>query len=78
MNSTTTPPWTQPIPGRNHEEEQQPDPPRNFTRVQLRHFDGSFDESSKEERPVYLSISGIVFDVTDGKDFYGPGGPYAA
>jgi membrane-associated progesterone receptor component len=51
-------------------EEAPADPPRNFTQQQLRHFDGH------DNKPVYLSISGIVFDVSKGRDFYGPGGPY--
>lgn len=52
------------------------DPPRNFTKQQLAHFDGTQDAKSGENKPVYLSVHGIVFDVSKGRDFYGPGGPY--
>ena len=53
-----------------------PDPPRNFTVDQLRFFDGKVDEKTGENKPVYFAVNGTVFDVSDGRDFYGPGGPY--
>jgi predicted heme/steroid binding protein len=56
--------------------EQDPDPPRNFTARQLAYFDGTKDEKSGESKPVYLSVNGTVFDVTDGRNFYGPEGMY--
>eukprot|EP00549_Striatella_unipunctata_P001916 CAMPEP_0118704608 /NCGR_PEP_ID=MMETSP0800-20121206/19338_1 /TAXON_ID=210618 ORGANISM="Striatella unipunctata, Strain CCMP2910" /NCGR_SAMPLE_ID=MMETSP0800 /ASSEMBLY_ACC=CAM_ASM_000638 /LENGTH=291 /DNA_ID=CAMNT_0006606533 /DNA_START=21 /DNA_END=896 /DNA_ORIENTATION=- len=58
------------------EQEEDEDPPRNFTSAQLLYFNGTKDEKTDENRPVYLSLAGIVFDVSDGRDFYGPGGPY--
>jgi len=58
------------------EEEDPPEPLRNFTAKQLRHFDGSTDESTGEPKSVYLSVKGTVFDVSSGRNFYGPGGPY--
>jgi len=57
-------------------EEEEPIIPRNFILAQLRKFDGTIDPKTDEPRPLYLSISGTVFDVKNGKDFYGPGGPY--
>lgn len=65
-----------PLPPASEQEEDEPDPPRNFTAEQLKHFDGTRDEKLGEDKPVYLSVNGQVFDVSDGRDFYGPEGPY--
>ena len=46
--------------------------PRTFTKEQLAEYDGS-DPS----RPLLLALKGAVVDVSNGKDFYGPMGPYA-
>ena len=43
---------------------------------QLLHFDGKEDETTQETKSIYLSLNGVVFDVSAGKDFYGPEGPY--
>ncbi|XP_019415948.1 PREDICTED: probable steroid-binding protein 3 [Lupinus angustifolius] len=43
-----------------------------FTPNQLTQFNGT-DPS----KPIYVAVKGRVFDVTTGKSFYGPGGPYA-
>jgi membrane-associated progesterone receptor component len=53
----------------------EPDPPRNFTLQQLSYFDGTKDDRG-DDKPVYLSMNCTVFDVSDGRNFYGPGGPY--
>ena len=62
--------------GGDEQKEEEKEPPRNFTAKQLAHFDGKKDGTSDEDKPVYLSLEGTVFDVSDGRNFYGPGGPY--
>ncbi|XP_054798211.1 probable steroid-binding protein 3 [Prosopis cineraria] len=44
----------------------------DLTPQQLSQYNGS-DPS----KPIYVAVKGRVFDVSAGKSFYGPGGPYA-
>lgn len=46
---------------------------RDFTVKELREFDGN-----QPDGRVLVAVMGNVYDVTKGKRFYGPGGPYAA
>ncbi len=43
---------------------------RTLTPPELKPFNG------ENNTAVYLGVRGNVFDVTSGKNFYGPGGPY--
>ena len=63
------------------EEEDEPDPPRDFTLQQLRKYDGVVDEAAPKHSPdnqgkIYVAIKTFVYDVTEAKDFYGPGEAY--
>uniref|UniRef100_U5EFV8 Putative membrane associated progesterone receptor n=1 Tax=Corethrella appendiculata TaxID=1370023 RepID=U5EFV8_9DIPT len=46
---------------------------RDFTIQELKEFDGK-----QSDGRVLVAVNGSVYDVTKGKRFYGPGGPYAA
>jgi len=59
----------------------EPDPPCNFTVAQLRHFDGREETVGKKtprtvQREIYLSVNGIVFNASEGRKEFGPGGPF--
>ncbi|GAB2235549.1 hypothetical protein Droror1_Dr00025977 [Drosera rotundifolia] len=43
-----------------------------MTAAELREYDGS-----DERKPLLMGIKGNVYDVTSGRMFYGPGGPYS-
>ena len=43
---------------------------KTFTPPALKTFNGA------QNVPVYLAVRGKVFDVSPGRNFYGPGGPY--
>lgn len=45
---------------------------RDFTVKELREFDGT-----QPDGRILMAVNGTVYDVTKGKRFYGPGGPYA-
>lgn len=54
-------------------EPQLPKMRKDFTVQELRNFDGT-----QPDGRVLVAVNGNVYDVTKGKRFYGPGGPYAA
>ncbi|KAB0799093.1 hypothetical protein PPYR_06973 [Photinus pyralis] len=46
---------------------------KDFTPEELKPYNGT-----QEDGRVLMAVNGNVYDVTKGKRFYGPGGPYAA
>ncbi|KNC87761.1 hypothetical protein SARC_00133 [Sphaeroforma arctica JP610] len=49
-----------------------PTPDRIFTAEELLKYDGRDPDT-----PVYIGFNGFVYDVSAGRQFYGPGGGYA-
>jgi len=52
------------------EDELPPMEKRDFTLAEMKKYNG------KDDPRILLGINGNVYDVTKGKSFYGPGGPY--
>jgi len=51
-----------------------PKPPpvkRAWTRAELRAYNGT-----DATKPILMAVNGTVYDVSRGRQFYGPGGPY--
>ncbi|XP_076442210.1 uncharacterized protein LOC143281117 [Babylonia areolata] len=46
-------------------------PPRIFTAKEIAEYDGS-----DPEKPIYMAVKGVVFDVSSGKQFYGKESDY--
>jgi len=46
---------------------------RDMTLQEIRKYDGT-----QEDGRILVAINGTIFDVTKGKRFYGPGGPYSS
>ncbi|VDO36664.1 unnamed protein product [Haemonchus placei] len=49
-----------------------PLPKQDMTLAELRKYDGAQDEH------VLFALNGTIYDVSRGRNFYGPGGPYSA
>jgi membrane-associated progesterone receptor component len=47
------------------------------TKEELSKFTGNHCDHNNKEKRIYLCCKQIVYDVTQGRDFYGPDGPYA-
>lgn len=43
---------------------------RALTERQLQHFDGT------RGRPIYIALKGVIYDVSEAPQYYGPGAPY--
>ncbi|KAI8127850.1 Membrane-associated progesterone receptor component 2 [Lucilia cuprina] len=64
------------VPSVGSQKPQEPELPklrRDFTVAELRQYDGT-----QPDGRILVAVNGKVFDVTKGRRFYGPGGPYAS
>ncbi|KAJ6445464.1 membrane-associated progesterone receptor component 1 [Purpureocillium lavendulum] len=52
-------------------------PPPTVFRTYTPHTLLPFNGTAAQDAPVYFAVRGRVFDVSRGRNFYGPGGPYA-
>ena len=53
-------------------------PPEQKQRVSLALYELKNYAGQNEDTPIYVSIEGKIYDVTRGRAFYGPNGPYGA
>mmetsp|Transcript_30487 Transcript_30487/g.45396 ORF Transcript_30487/g.45396 Transcript_30487/m.45396 type:complete len:249 (-) Transcript_30487:188-934(-) len=64
------------------DEDDEVEPPRNFTLSQLHENDGTKvlrkGKPSDEYKPIYISLCHTVYNVSSARDEYGPGGMYEA
>lgn len=56
---------------KKEEEFPKPQPKGDLTRKELKEFDGK-----DAKKPILLACKGTIFDVSSGRDFYGPGNIY--
>ncbi|XP_010273133.1 PREDICTED: membrane steroid-binding protein 1 [Nelumbo nucifera] len=66
---------SEPPRSRDFQEQMEPSPPvqlGEITEEELRAYDGS-----DPNKPLLMAIKGQIYDVTQSRMFYGPGGPYA-
>eukprot|EP00056_Hartaetosiga_gracilis_P012603 m.201326 g.201326 ORF g.201326 m.201326 type:complete len:178 (+) comp13715_c0_seq35:821-1354(+) len=53
-------------------------PLRDFTLEELKKYDGTnVIPEHRNGKAIYIAVDNVVFDMTTGATFYGPGGPYA-
>ena len=83
LRLSTSPPAVASSGKQPDEEEEDVDPPRDFTPTQLRKYNGTKPADSgatgfgaDEPTPIFVALQGEVFDVSRAADHYGPAGEY--